>query len=608
MPAKFLRRRAVKKMHCQTARVSKGSPRSSGRYARRLAFEPLEDRSLLAVLTVNSLADNTVANDGLVTLREAVLAANADGETDLGEIGSGADTIQIAANLGPSIELAVSDNSQPDNSVYGPSGLVVTSPLEIRGPADGVTIGRAIGAPLMRLFRVAASGTLTVVSLNLTDGFALGGPGGEGLGGAVYVGGGALELVGSTLYENTAQGGDGSRVGRGGGVYNDGGQVVVSNSTFSANVVLNGLGTEQGFGGAIFSRNGIVDISHTTITDGPTVPGRGVYAIGDGGTATVHLSHSIIAQADNSASDYVGAFDNGGSIVESGSHNLIRIALTDSQEIVDMDVDPLLGGLLDNGGPTLTHAPLEGSPAIDAGNPNAAAGEGGVPLFDQRGATWSRVVDAPGVEGSGIDIGAFEIQLGGQELPGDYNRDRHVNAADYTVWRNSFGASVAKYSGADGDGDGIIDRGDYDVWKSHYGQMLQGRGSQLPAQSGPAPPQPGVELNRADATSSSRPPAPGESSELPKAAHGRLVFGLTSSSAVQGSLNRRECVLGKSRCSEPCFVDQVSAPSRPTPSPVAPIEARGPLQRADAAEDDNDAEWRDRLWSEWPLKWARLLS
>jgi hypothetical protein len=53
--------------------------------------------------------------------------------------------------------------------------------------------------------------------------------------------------------------------------------------------------------------------------------------------------------------------------------------------------------------------------------------------------------------------------------PGDYNLDGTVNAADYTVWRNSLGQEVSKYSGADGDGSGVIDAGDYGVWKMNFG-------------------------------------------------------------------------------------------------------------------------------------------
>ena len=65
-------------------------------------------------------------------------------------------------------------------------------------------------------------------------------------------------------------------------------------------------------------------------------------------------------------------------------------------------IDPLLGPLADNGGPTFTHALLPGSPAIDAGDPLAVAGSDGVPQFDQRGVPYSRVV------GGRIDMGAFE--------------------------------------------------------------------------------------------------------------------------------------------------------------------------------------------------------
>lgn len=51
---------------------------------------------------------------------------------------------------------------------------------------------------------------------------------------------------------------------------------------------------------------------------------------------------------------------------------------------------------------------------------------------------------------------------------GDYNNDGLVNAADYTVWRdtqNQTGFGLA----ADGDADGVIGAGDYQVWKSAYG-------------------------------------------------------------------------------------------------------------------------------------------
>ncbi len=60
-------------------------------------------------------------------------------------------------------------------------------------------------------------------------------------------------------------------------------------------------------------------------------------------------------------------------------------------------------------------------------------------------------------------------------LTGDYNDDGVVDAADYTVWRDSFGQSGSDLP-ADGDGNGTVDEADYVVWKSHYGDTA-GSGS-----------------------------------------------------------------------------------------------------------------------------------
>jgi Lysyl oxidase/Dockerin type I domain len=58
-------------------------------------------------------------------------------------------------------------------------------------------------------------------------------------------------------------------------------------------------------------------------------------------------------------------------------------------------------------------------------------------------------------------------------LPGDYNDDGIVDAADYTVWRDTLGDAVAILTtGADGDGDGQVTAADYDVWKQHFGATL----------------------------------------------------------------------------------------------------------------------------------------
>jgi hypothetical protein len=60
------------------------------------------------------------------------------------------------------------------------------------------------------------------------------------------------------------------------------------------------------------------------------------------------------------------------------------------------NIDPMLGPLQDNGGPTFTHLPSNNSPTIDAGDPTLPT--------DQRGPGFLRVVN------NRVDIGAVEVQ------------------------------------------------------------------------------------------------------------------------------------------------------------------------------------------------------
>ena len=53
--------------------------------------------------------------------------------------------------------------------------------------------------------------------------------------------------------------------------------------------------------------------------------------------------------------------------------------------------------------------------------------------------------------------------------PGDFNADGTVDAADYTVWRDTLGQATDAFAGADGDGDSQITSADYDVWKTNFG-------------------------------------------------------------------------------------------------------------------------------------------
>jgi hypothetical protein len=108
-----------------------------------------------STLTVNSAADDTTSGNGLVTLREAIAAANADSATDLGQTGSGADTIVFA----PSLAGGTIDLSTAGNTTFGPSALAITSDITIDGAAAPLlTISRNAGVTRLRLFYVAGGG------------------------------------------------------------------------------------------------------------------------------------------------------------------------------------------------------------------------------------------------------------------------------------------------------------------------------------------------------------------------------------------------------------------------------------------------------------------
>jgi hypothetical protein len=56
--------------------------------------------------------------------------------------------------------------------------------------------------------------------------------------------------------------------------------------------------------------------------------------------------------------------------------------------------------------------------------------------------------------------------------PADFNGNGRIDAADYIVWRNTLGGTVAHGTGADANGDGIVDDSDYSLWKASYGAVV----------------------------------------------------------------------------------------------------------------------------------------
>lgn len=96
---------------------------------------------------------------------------------------------------------------------------------------------------------------------------------------------------------------------------------------------------------------------------------------------------------------------------------------------------------------------------------------------------------APLYPGELIDFGPIvdNVSLVQVGVAGDYNADGVVDAADYTVWRDSLNdTGLTPFSGADGDGDGQVTSSDYDVWRDNYGALF-GAAPEAVAEAVPEP-------------------------------------------------------------------------------------------------------------------------
>lgn len=239
-------------------------------------LEALEDRLAPASFLVLNSADT-----GAGSLRAAVDAANAVG---------GNNTITFAPGVfGQTITLSSNDTNNP--FAFGPTALVVAPGdyLTIAGDPNqaGVTLD---GGGSHRIFGVYAGASLTVEYLTLTGGNSTGGVGqnrglaagpggggGAGLGGAIF-NNGTVSILNSTLFGNTAQGGDGgtpTQFNAGG----SGGGAVGGNGGGPSSVEGGGGG---GVGGLAF------DFSGGPNENGGTAPlgDNGVAGGGGGGAAT----------------------------------------------------------------------------------------------------------------------------------------------------------------------------------------------------------------------------------------------------------------------------------------------------------------------------------
>ncbi|MCL4785375.1 MAG: hypothetical protein KJ070_01075 [Verrucomicrobia bacterium] len=159
------------------------------------------------------------------------------------------------------------------------------------------------------------------------------------------------------------------------------GAVVLANCTLVSNSVAGGEGGPYGFPQMLgFTVNG----------DHGDAYGGGIYNYQ--GTVTL-LNSCVAGNSAYTGSDLTGAFVSSGHNLIGNNEGATNLSILDLQ-----NVPANLGPLQDNGGPTLTCAPLQGSPAIDNANSTGAPGT------DQRG--------VPRPQGAVVDIGALEAVTG----------------------------------------------------------------------------------------------------------------------------------------------------------------------------------------------------
>jgi len=616
---------------------------------------------MLAVITVTNLADS-----GPGSLRDAIAIANSTVDDEIqfsvnGDI-SLTSHLEITETLtitGPGQNSLTIDAQQNSRIFYtsGPNIDFTISGMTLTGGRTSADFPLGEGGAIRSL----SFGTLTIedsiITGNSTANF-------RGRGGAIQADGDVV-LTNSTLSGNSTAG-DQSH---GGGIFTHTGNVTLTNSTLSGNSTAG----DNAVGGGIFTILGIVTLTNSTLSGNSTAGDNA-----DGGGIFTSAGNLTLTNSTLSGNSTAGDNADGGGIFVANSTNNPSLTiqnsivagntvatgsmgpdvLPDPEGILDVDyslignvsnsgitggtgtgnllnVDPLLGPLSDNGGPTRTHAPLTSSPAIDAGsdqfvniaragtatqssefssfpatnaidgdlgnftatagadvnstwqvelavdytiakivlhsrdnccpsrlrditveildskenvlftslllNPEnilggsqnnvgpetitidlvAAAsaavsdgrtvrvartpdldlsGSGGgdpdganllslgeVEIFavDQRGVPFVRVFDDPAAAGSGIDIGAVEVQPIVDSA--DFDTDGDVDGADFLAWQRGFGTPNADKPDGDANNDVVVDAVDLGIWENHFGSgggsltELSAVGSRTPA-------------------------------------------------------------------------------------------------------------------------------
>ncbi len=392
------------------------------------AAEALEPRTLPAVITVTSLAD-TIADDGQVTLREAIQTANNDSaadtiqfapsltsggpatiklsngtlviRTDMSLVGPGADRLTIDGNLASRV-FSVDDGITSSMRTVLISGLTISNGRSNDGGGlanfENLTLDRVTVSNNATTngygggIRGYREGALTILQSLIANNATTNGSGGgiesEGTltvrqstirGNSTRNGSGAgidatgvLTISQSTISENTSY-----HSGAGINFWSNTGALVsvISQCTISANTCLNGGGALAMSGYSSFS------VAQCTIVGNSAQRSTGGLVLETYGTNTATVTNTIVAgnTLTGGAANDVWANRN---LTAESRNNLIgdpshaggltngangNIVGNGSGGVRDVSTIVNLN-LTDNAGPVATHALVIGSPAINAGN------------------------------------------------------------------------------------------------------------------------------------------------------------------------------------------------------------------------------------------------
>ncbi|QDV15149.1 HYR domain protein [Rosistilla oblonga] len=307
--------------------------RKSFTASRRLRVETLESRRLLAVFNVTTFDDVVAASDGVLSLREAIDAANSS---------PGADEITFSETVAQPIVLGLGELTITDTVTITGSGQATTvidanqqsRVLNVVGESVDVTLqqmtltgGRTTGSNEFINgsretthsgggIRFDSAGTLALVDSTLSGNSTTGE---SASGGGIYSYSGSVTLSGSTLSGNSTVGG----VAFGGGIYTYRGSVALTDSVLSGNSTAD----SWALGGGISTSSGSVTLTGSTLSGNSTA---GVWAVG-GGISTVSGSVTLIGSTLSGNSTAGDSASGGGVRTGSGSVTLTGSTLSDNR-------------------------------------------------------------------------------------------------------------------------------------------------------------------------------------------------------------------------------------------------------------------------------------